>query len=197
MTDPIDLPAGLLEELRAAYAEPPRVYHSWAHVERVLDHVREIAWSQPAEVWLAALFHDAIYVAGAPDNEAKSAALARDAIARWLPDVKVDADRVAALIELTARHGRLVAADVDPEAALFLDCDAAVLAAPDEEFARYDAGIAAEWASVVTPEQYRAGRKAFLQRLLDAPRIFLSDDFHERLDAAARVNLRFALKRLG
>ena len=49
---------------------------------------------------------------------------------------------------------------------------------------------------MVTPEQYRAGRKAFLQRLLDAPRIFLSDDFHERLDAAARVNLRFALKRL-
>ena len=176
MTDPIDLPAGLLEELRAAYAEPPRPYHSWAHIERVLDLVREIAWSQPAEVWLAAL--------------------ARDAIARWLPDVKLDADRVAALIELTARHGRLTAADVDPEAALFLDCDTAVLAAPDEEFARYDAGIAAEWAAVVTPEQYRAGRKAFLQRLLDAPRIFLSDDFHERLDAAARVNLRFALKRL-
>jgi len=37
---------------------------------------------------------------------------------------------------------------------------------------------------------YRAGRRRFLQGLLRAPRIFLSDFFDQRLDAAARANLR-------
>jgi predicted metal-dependent HD superfamily phosphohydrolase len=194
--DPIELPDGLVAELRAAYATPPRAYHGWAHVERVLEHVREIAWPHPREVWLAALFHDAIYVAGAPDNEARSAALAREAIARWFPGELVDADRVAALIELTARHGRIAPGEVDAEAALFLDCDTAVLGAPADEFDRYDAGIAAEWAGAVAPAAYRAGRRAFLERLLAAPRIFLSEPFHARLDAPARANLRRALTRL-
>ena len=197
MTEPIELPGEMVAELRAAYATPPRAYHSWAHVERVLDHVREIAWEHPREVWLAALYHDAIYVAGAADNEARSAALARQAIARWLPEAGVDADRVAALIELTARHGRIDPAEVDAEAALLLDCDAAVLGAPEDEFDRYDAGVATEWSAAVGAEAYRRGRRAFLERLLAAPRIFLSEPFHERLDAAARVNLRRALTRLG
>lgn len=196
MTDPIEVPDGLRAVLHAAYATPPRAYHSWAHAERVLEHVREIAWAHPREVWLAALFHDAIYVAGAPDNEARSAELARASIARWIPGASIDADRVAALIELTARHGRLGPGDVDPEAALFLDCDTAVLGAPADEFDRYDAGIAEEWAGVVGPDAYRAGRRAFLERLLAAPRIFLSEHFHARLDDAARANLRRALNRL-
>lgn len=192
----IDPPPGLLDELRAAYATPPRAYHSWQHVERVLDHVRGVDWAHPREVWLATLFHDAIYVAGAADNEARSAALARDAIARWLPGHPIDADRVAALIELTARHGKLTPADVDPEAALFLDCDTAVLGAPAGEFDRYDDGIAQEWSGVVAPDAYRKGRAAFLQRLLAAPRIFLSEQFHAALDAPARANLRRALTKL-
>jgi predicted metal-dependent HD superfamily phosphohydrolase len=37
----------------------------------------------------------------------------------------------------------------------------------------------------------------FLVRLLEQPRIFLSDWFHARLDPAARVNLRRAIERLG
>jgi predicted metal-dependent HD superfamily phosphohydrolase len=194
-------PPGFFAEVRAAHATPPRVYHDWQHVARVLEHVGQIAkavgWTHPREVWLAALFHDAIYVAGARDNEARSAALARATIARAFPGEGIDADRVAALIELTARHGQLTPADVDAEAALFLDCDTAVLGAPNDEFDRYDAGVAKEWTAAISPDEYRAGRAAFLERLLGAPRIFLSDYFHERLDAPARANLRRALARLG
>jgi len=190
----IELPGGLIAAARDAHATPPRAYHTWAHVERVLEHLAAQGPAPPREVWLAALFHDAVYVAGAADNEARSAALARATIPRWLAGV--DLDRVAALIELTARHGRLGPGDVDAEAARFLDCDTAVLAAPADEFDRYDEGIAEEWAGVVAPDAYRRGRRAFLERLLAAPRIFLSDDFHARLDAAARANLRRALARL-
>jgi predicted metal-dependent HD superfamily phosphohydrolase len=194
------LPVGFLAEVRETYQVPPRAYHNWAHVTRVLEHVGDVAedlgWREPREVWLAALFHDAIYVAGAKDNEARTAALARESIERWFPNETVDIDRVAQLIELTARHGTLTPEDVDPDAALLLDCDTAILGAPQEEFDRYDDAIAREYEGVVAPEVYRAGRRAFLERLLGAPRIFLSDHFHELLDHVARANLQRVLASL-
>lgn len=194
-------PQGFLAELRTAYMTPRRAYHGWPHVVRVLEHVGEVAdlgpgWRDPRETWLAALFHDAIYIAGAKDNEAKSAALARTAIPRWFPHEVIDVARVAQLVELTAKHGALTPADVDDDAALLLDCDTAVLGAPPDEFDRYDEGIAHEYREVVPIDAFRAGRRAFLEKLVVAPRIFLSDWFHARLDPAARANLRRAIDRL-
>jgi predicted metal-dependent HD superfamily phosphohydrolase len=196
----LKLPMGFLAEVREAHHIPARSYHTWAHVTRVLEHVGDVAedvgWNDPRETWFAALFHDAVYVAGAKDNEAKSAALARELIGKWFPDEGIDLDRVAALIELTARHGSLTAADVDHDAALLLDCDMAVLGAPTDEFDRYEQGIADEYERVYTHTEYEAGRRAFLQRLLDRPRIFLSDHFHDLYDLVARQNLSRALSRL-
>jgi predicted metal-dependent HD superfamily phosphohydrolase len=187
---------GFWAELAAAYADPPRHYHTLAHAAEVARCWRALheagQWRQPVETWLAALFHDAVYRAGAADNEARSAELARAAIARWLPGRGIDADRVAHLIELTAGHGRLGPADVDPETALFLDCDMAILAADPAAFDAYDRGIAAEYAAI-PPDAYRAGRRRFLEGLLARDRIYLSNHFHTRLDAAARANLRRAL----
>ncbi|HUJ63767.1 MAG TPA: hypothetical protein VLX92_34945 [Kofleriaceae bacterium] len=190
---PLALPAPLVRALEAAYGEPHRAYHTAAHVAEVLaeyDRVAdELGWHQPAEVYVAIAFHDAIYVPGARDNEARSAAWARSA---GLP---VSGERVAQLIELTARHGALAPGDVDRDAALLLDCDMAILGAAPAAFDAYDAAIAREYAAV-PPEAYRAGRKAFLAGLLARPRIFLSDAFHARLDAAARGNLARAVARL-
>jgi predicted metal-dependent HD superfamily phosphohydrolase len=146
-------------------------------------------WQHPDEVYLAILFHDAIYVAGAKDNEARSAELAREAIARYA--LAVDVARVEELILLTARHGTLSPSDVDEEAALFLDCDMAILGS--DSFARYDAQIAEEY-SAIPRELYLAGRRRFLEKLLTVERIYLSDHFHALLDARARENLRDALK---
>jgi predicted metal-dependent HD superfamily phosphohydrolase len=194
--DGLDPGPGFWAELAAAYAQPPRHYHTFDHAAEVVRCWRELhdagQWQHPAETWLAALFHDAVYEAGATTNEQRSAELARAAIARWLPGRGIDADRVAELIELTARHGKLEPDDVDAEAALFLDCDMAILAADAAGFAAYDRGIAAEYA-IVPPEAYAAGRRRFLEGLLAKPRIYLSNHFHERLDAAARANLRRAL----
>jgi predicted metal-dependent HD superfamily phosphohydrolase len=106
----------------------------------------------------------------------------------------VDVSRIEQLILLTARHGTLAASDVDPEAALFLDCDMAILGAPAEVFDAYDRGIAEEYAGHVPGFLFRLNRRRFLKHLLRSPRIFLSDFFHQRLDAAARANLR---RRLG
>lgn len=197
MAPPIDLPAAQWDALRAAYADPPRHYHGFAHVQEMLRHHAAVAsgpgWQQPVETWLAALYHDAVYVAGRRDNEERSARLARDHATHWLPRAAIDLDRVAALIGMTARHGQITVDDLrgDPrpaDAMHFLDCDMAILGAGDAAFDAYDRGIAAEYAHVPAP-LFQAGRRRFLADLLARERIFLSDFFHVRHDVAARRNL--------
>jgi predicted metal-dependent HD superfamily phosphohydrolase len=188
---PLELPPDLAAALAAAYAEPQRAYHTAEHVAEVLgwfDAVADdVGWRQPREVYVAIVFHDAVYFPGASNNETRSAAWARSA---GLP---VDGDRVAELVELTARHGHVESADHD--AAHFLDADMAILGADPVAFDRYDAGIAAEYRHAPRVP-YFAGRRAFLARLAASPRIFLTEYFHARLDAAARANLSRALARL-
>lgn len=190
---PPRLSAALVERLGHVYAEPPRAYHHLGHVVEVLGWfdwaAARGAWSRPGEVTAAILFHDAIYVAGAGDNEARSAELARQALGEHAELAGLDAARVAELIELTARHGKLSPGDVDDEAARFLDCDLAILAAPRPRYLRYGAEIAREYRAIPAAA-YRAGRAAFVGGLLARPRIFLSELFHRELDGAARDNLR-------
>lgn len=192
---PIDVPDMQWRALADAHATPPRAYHNLEHVRAVLRHWREVedgpGWGDPASSFLAVLYHDAIYVPGRGDNEARSAVLAREHIAQWLP--LADARRVASLIELTARHGRLAPDEVDRDAALFLDCDMAILGAPAAEFAAYDRAIAAEYRGVVPAWMYRLNRRRFLKGLLGRERLFLSEHFHVRYDAQARTNLRRAV----
>jgi predicted metal-dependent HD superfamily phosphohydrolase len=192
---PLALPADVATALAAAYAEPQRAYHTAEHISDVLGWFESVAdhvgWREPAEVYVAIMFHDAIYVPGAQDNEARSAAWAREAMPM------VDGARVESLILLTARHGRLDPADVrgDRDAALFLDSDMAILAATPAAFDAYDAAVAVEY-KAVPPDAYRAGRLAFLEGLAAKPRIFLSAWFHDHYDDAARANLARAISRL-
>ncbi|MCP3038805.1 hypothetical protein K6X12_10070 [Xanthomonas euvesicatoria pv. allii] len=195
---PLPLQADHLAALEQAYAAPPRAYHHFGHVRAVLQHYAEVAagpgWRQPTEVWLAVLFHDAVYQPGRRDNEAQSALMAAEAIPRWWPQARVDVERVQALILLTARHGQVQPQDVDEDAALFLDCDMAILAAPAAVFDAYDQAIAEEYRGHVPSVLFRRNRRRFLAAVLKQPRIFLSDYFHTRHDTAARANLR---RRLG
>jgi predicted metal-dependent HD superfamily phosphohydrolase len=184
---PLAIAADVERALATAYGEPHRAYHTAAHIAEVLRWFDAIAddvgWDDPAAVYLAVLFHDAVYDPLAKDNEARSAVRARE-LAGAGP-------RTCELIELTAQHGRIDRADHD--AALFLDSDTAILGASPDAFDAYDAAIAVEYKAV--PETvYRAGRRAFLETMLVKPRIFLTDYFHDRLDAAARSNLA---RRLG
>jgi predicted metal-dependent HD superfamily phosphohydrolase len=187
------------EALRASYATPPRAYHSFGHVQEVLRQYQAVAagpgWMQPAEVQLAVLYHDAIYDPARRDNEARSAELAVEHIERWLPDGAVDPERVAHLINLTARHGQFSPDDFaqDPapdDVRCFLDCDMAILGADPAAFDVYDRGIAAEYRGHLPAWLFKLNRRRFIKGLLARDRIYLSDYFHERLDARARSNLR-------
>ena len=196
------LPPGQWQALQDAYAEPPRAYHSFAHVQEVLAHFQAVAegpgWVQPREVLLAVLYHDAVYAPGRADNEARSAELAQAEIARWLPGAGIDRERVAELILATARHGQWQPADFGKTAVAddtrhFLDCDMAILGAEPARFDAYDRAIATEYRGHVPGWLYRINRRRFLKELLARPRIYLSEFFHARCDAQARSNLRRAI----
>jgi predicted metal-dependent HD superfamily phosphohydrolase len=186
----LGLPSPLLDEVAHAYASAGRAYHDLSHVLDVADRFAEVgpAWRAPREVYLAVLYHDAIYVPGASENEARSAEMARGAIASFLPGASVDAERVAELILATARHGSLGPADVDADMAYFLDCDMAILGASAPLYDAYARGVAAEY-SWLPGERYRIGRGRFLEKILASAHIFLSPSFHARLDAPARGNI--------
>lgn len=202
MSAPLTLPTPMLSALEAAYAVPPRAYHDFGHAQEVLHRFAEVTvgpgWTQPAEVYLAVLYHDAVYEAGRKDNETRSADLARAQIDQWLPELGVDTLRVAELIGLTARHGQLGLADFGDDgfsldARHFLDCDMAILGAAPDVFDAYDRGIAAEYRGKVPGFLFRINRKKFLKGLLARERIYLSDWFHQRYDAQARDNLARAV----
>src|SRR3546814_216155 len=155
-------------------------------------------WSSDVCSSYLLLYHDAVYEAGRGDNETRSAKLAVAEIAKWLPEASVDASRVAELIELTARHGQFAPGDfgdgaVADDTRHFLDCDMAILGAEPAVFDAYDRGIATEYRGTVPAWLFRLNRRRFLKALLGKPRIYLSDFFHERLDARARANLRRAI----
>lgn len=193
---PFQLPLALEQALRAAYAVPARAYHGFVHVEEVLGHFASARplLQEPVSVALAVLFHDAIYEPGRTDNEAASAELAAALIPAHLPRLQVSVARVKELISLTARHGRIGPDEVDTDAALFLDCDMAILAAPWPRFEQYDQAIAAEY-SAVPRDAYRAGRERFVRGLLARDVIYLSEFFRARFEQAARSNLQRVLPR--
>lgn len=183
---PLQLPDDVARELATAYSEPHRAYHNLTHIAELLgwfDRVADdVGWQNAADVYAAILFHDAIYVPGANDNEAKSA--------EWAVRAGFG-NPVAEMINLTQNH--TAAAHAGHDQAHFLDADMAIVGSPPAQFAAYDAAIAREYPHV-PPDAFRAGRKAFLEKLLQTPRIFHTDYFHARLDAQARENLATAVR---
>lgn len=181
----------LFDDLCRSYAEPHRRYHTLSHISWLFDcleqHADEI--EDPARLAFATWYHDIVYDPKRKDNEAKSAELACEAILRH--GLAVDAEVVRRLVLRTAEHGS--AKDLEPDEALFLDCDTAVLGGSDEDYDRYERGVAEEYRAVVPSLVYRFGRRRFLERMLASERIFHSDFFRERLEARARANLRRTL----
>lgn len=176
-----------------AYGAAERHYHGHSHLD-FLFHEIETRRSLIGDVALlrfAAWFHDAIYDPKAQDNEERSAAWARQA----LPELGASlglAGRVEALILKTKSHH---AGPAEPDEALFLDMDFAIIGAPAGVYQRYAQAIRAEYAHV--PEAaFRLGRTAFLENVLAQPLMFRTQLYEEHYGAQARANLAGEIARL-
>jgi predicted metal-dependent HD superfamily phosphohydrolase len=168
------------------YSSPARHYHNLGHLRACLaelDRVRHLACDAPG-VELALWYHDAIYDPTRSDNEQRSADLAREDSKR----AGLSPERIELIVSLilATRH------DSPPATAdqrLIVDIDLAILGGEQAEFDAYEVAIRQEYAHV--PESdFRRGRAAILQRFLDRPRIYTTDYFHGKYEAAARANLR-------
>ncbi len=146
-------PADAFDALLAAYGGADRHYHSDRHILACLEHFdrwRQLAL-RPDLVELALWTHDLVYDTQRQDNEAASAASTE----HWLDQAGLAALRPALreLIMATCHQ----APPGDADAALVVDIDLAILAAPAPVYARYEADVRAEYAWVPEP-LFRAGR---------------------------------------
>lgn len=178
-------PPDLLDRLLTAWNEPGRHYHSEVHLFDGLARMDGLRASlqRPNEVEVAWWFHDAIQVAGAPDNEQRSADWAAAALRESrAPETAIQ--RVCRAI-LATRHR---AEPATPDEAALLDLDLAILGGSPPEYDQYAAGVRAEYAAI-PDHAWRAGRAAFLRDMLTHVSLYHTDFFHDALEANARANL--------
>lgn len=178
------------EDLLDRWREPHRRYHTVDHLVGVLRGLDELAGAGEVfdrdAVELAAWFHDAVYVIGAPDNEEQSARLAETVLGGRL------GTEVGRLVRVTADHD--VPAD-DPDAAALCDADLAILAAPPERYRAYAAAVRDEYGAV-PDEKFRPGRARVLRDLLTHRNLFHTAAGRNRWESAARANLTAELTEL-
>lgn len=178
--------------LTARYAEPPRHYHTAAHIAECLGWLDECAAlvRDPVAVEFGLWFHDAIYDPRVGDNEERSADLAAEMLRAAGVEASLIAT-VAALILATKTHTPAG----QPDAPWLLDIDLAVLARPRARFLEYEHAIRAEYAWVPL-ETYCEKRSAILAHFLQRPHLYLTAHFAPRFEAIARANLAHSIAEL-
>lgn len=171
--------------VKTLYTHPPRAYHNLDHIEQLLaefDLVRRLADDRDA-VEMAIWLHDCVYLAARPDNEERSA----DAAAMITGLLGCPPEFLAKVRDciMATRHS------TDPgkgDPALIADIDLTILGSSREEYDAYRRQIRAEF-GFAADEPFRVGRRAFVQRMLDKDRIYLTPNYAKALEDRARDNL--------
>ena len=178
--------------LLARWREPHRRHHDERHLAEVLAAVSLLAGreEETGAVELAAWFHDAVY-AGRPDDEERSAALARAELTAAGADPAL-VDEVVRLVLLTRGHDP---ASDDRPGAVLSDADLSVLGADPPRYDDYVAAVRAEY-SHIDDAAWRSGRAAVLRELLALDPLFRTAEGRNRWEAAARANLTRELREL-
>ncbi|OUJ75627.1 hypothetical protein BXP70_03505 [Hymenobacter crusticola] len=176
------------QQLSDAYCASDRHYHTLHHVRNLLDSVERAgaALHDPEVVKLAIWFHDVVYSSLRDDNEARSAAFAKE----FLSKTNLSAERcnrVAYLIERTKDHTQPQPA-ADSDLLYFLDADLQILGAPEADYWQYARQVRQEY-RLVPDFMYRRGRRKVLEKMLGAAQLYQTENFRSRLEAAARRNL--------
>jgi len=194
-----DAVARIGADLLDRWTDPARSYHTTTHLVEMfwaledLEQAGEIDDRQGVLARIAAWFHDAVYDprAAGGDNEAKSAALARESLQTLGFQVE-DLDAMDRLITMTVNHEAGGGDAVDDA---FHDADLWVLCSEEERFDGYCAQVRREYAHV-DEAAYRQGRTAILEPLLRRGRLYRTTFARREWEAAARLNLSRELARL-
>ena len=169
--------------ISTGYAEPHRYYHDKEHLAHCLEQLDLAAGhiGQPDQVEMAIWFHDLINEPGRPDNEHASAEFFRRTAEARMAQSFID--NVVDLILVTTHRDQ----PADPDHQFICDIDMASFGCPWECFLEDSAAVKAEFPG--SEEEFYRGKRAFLQSLLQRPRIFLTDFFNARYEQQARENI--------
>lgn len=179
----------LRDDLLQRWDEPHRHYHNLHHLAECLSALHDLGGVRAEQ--LAVWYHDAIYDGVPEQDERRSAALARDHLARAGEDPEL-VDEVERLVLLTIEH--------DPEPGdesgeRLNDADLAILGSDPQRYAESVAAIRREYAHL-DDEQWRVGRRQVLQTFLTRPQLFRTHLGRDRWEARARHNIGRELVRL-
>ena len=187
----------LKQELSGFYRAEDRHYHNLTHIEAMLALAGDYRalLDDPEAVEAAIWFHDAIYDSKAKDNEARSAALAETKLVGRTDPGRLG--RISVMILATATHQlpRFDDAAATHDASLFLDMDLSILGAAPDAFDAYERAVRREYGWVEEP-MWRAGRGAVLKDFLARPHIFHTEEFRQRFEPQARLNMARSLETL-
>ncbi|WP_159732485.1 hypothetical protein [Methylosinus sp. Ce-a6] len=191
---------GAYAALDAAYRQPHRSYHSWAHIDELLAGLERFdsLASRPDLIAAAIFWHDAVHLARDPDGKIRSDRQnVRDSIAAFRRHTLLggsEAQAVEDLVMATADHvGARAETEHYPgfcdDLDLFVDLDLSPLAAPWDIFAANTQKIRSESVGVEEAE-FAASQARMLEGLArgDAP-VFRRAETRAAWDATARVNL--------
>lgn len=173
----------LFDHLAAAYGGPERHYHNRAHIEACLtllaQHKRYA--QRTAEMAVALWFHDFVYDSRRQDNEEQSAVSAETFLTQHNVN-RNTVQRIGRMIRATQHHR-----SDDPDTALLLDIDLAILGAPPTQFDAYDDAIRREYAWV-SHANYVAGRLRVLETFAARDPLYHTEPFQRQYAAQARAN---------
>lgn len=166
-----------LRDVIDAYGDPRRVYHNTSHLEDILEDIesQDIGPTAEALAVLAAIFHDAVYVPGAADNEERSSRLVWHVLENKMErcHIAVIADTVLATRDYAVR-GAFLLNETTVEGLTTLSLAKADLASLGFEYSDFEKSgnaVLAEYSILPgTPEWARAQRKRleFLSKILAA-----------------------------
>jgi predicted metal-dependent HD superfamily phosphohydrolase len=186
----------VLTSAYATYQSSGRFYHTWSHVIACVDTLRTFPCDSGRSVFLALLFHDAIYVPGSRENEKESAELASRSLRQHSTLGAGEVAEIHRMILATSDH-QVDEAEQSRDLRATIDIDMSILGAPWERYSSYASGVRNEYCpAVTTASRFTAGRIAFLSKVLASRTIFHTPEGVARWEKAARDNVSRELREL-
>jgi predicted metal-dependent HD superfamily phosphohydrolase len=186
----------IFESAYSRYQSPGRFYHTWDHVVACVETLRTFPCDSGRSVFLALLFHDAIYIPGSRDNEKASAELASRLLRQHSSLEEKELAEIHRMILATEDH-RVDGEGLSRDLRATLDIDMSILGAPWEQYCSYADGVRKEYCpTVTTHSRFVVGRIAFLSKVLASRTIFHTPEGIARWERTARENVARELRTL-
>lgn len=182
-----------LARLIDAYQERGRYYHTFNHIQKVVETCRANVIEQKLdcslESWdqlrLAAYYHDVVYLAGSKDNECNSCQIFKNHFDR--SGAKLSGSAIVRIIDLIMATKTHVHDETDEIKSVLINADLAGLASSNEEYWQNNFLIWMEFKGAgYKAEDFNNGRIKWLATMLERLTIFKDSVV---LEEKARTNM--------